>query len=131
MGLDDIITDHGGSVDSTSSTDEEEDDTVEVGSGEYKKVFTEEKWEKVRKVITEEMGRNLNHVRNNLPAKEKYSIFHKAATWGSLSESDKDEEKSDTRCVICGKACNHNHVVIAGETVCTHHTTAQLANELN
>jgi len=134
MGLDDLLPDgvnksSGSSSNQSSSTPEKKYKVI--GSDPYRKKFTLEKWEEVKDVIRHEMGLNVNEVLNNVSAEKRFDILHEAATF-SNGELDRDdmENWSTARCIVCGKAADEVGVEIAGETVCFHHTIAQLEQSL-
>lgn len=136
MGLDDLIPDDVDESTSRVPRDKEKteakDDIVEsFGKEPYRKEFTEEQWEKVKRVITTEFGMTVGEVVNS-PNQERYELLHEAIMF---SESDKDsgesENSSTTRCYYCGNACDDTNVVIEGEKFCVHHTAAQVAATLN
>lgn len=134
MGLNDLTPDDNGtsssSTSKTSSSSDRHEDKVVIGKGEYKKVFSEERWERVQKVIRDEMGMNPNEVVNNLPAKEMYSIVHEAATMADGEKQPEDSEYVAERCAICGKAADEGAVVVEGLLVHTSHTAGQIESEL-
>lgn len=137
MGLDDIVDDHGGDASSSRSGSssrnqkDDEDDLVKIGKPPYQKVFSEEKFEEVKKVLMHEMGYQPNVVLNS-PAEKRYDILHEAATWSSDDfDSDDSSHRSSTRCIVCGIACDDTHVELEGEIVCTHHPAAKVRRFLD
>lgn len=135
MGLDDLLPDEANTRSTSSTRDQssssEKEYAVDVGSGRHRKAFTEEQWEKVKRVLTQEFGKKPNVVLNS-PARERYEILHEAITF---SEGEKEEgeleNRSDTRCGVCGSACDLTAVEIGGEYFHPHHTAGQVAMELN
>jgi len=132
MGLDDLVPDDKQSSSSSSSSrprdSDDSPDKVEIGGEPYKKVFTEERWEKVKKVIGREMGLDVNKVVNNYPANERYEIIHEAAlAVGGELEPDELDNYRDERCEICGIAKSEASVTICGDVVCVSHSAGQVA----
>lgn len=136
MGLNDLIPDDSGTSSSSTSTKskppEEQEDKVVIGKGETKKVFDEERWERIKRVIIDEMGLIPNKVVNNYPADERYNIIHEAAMLlDEKTEPEESDYSSTTRCAICGKAADDAYVEIEGLIVHTNHTAGQIESELN
>jgi len=140
MTLDDLLPDgidrNSSSSRSSSSSsgkggknDEPEYHIKVIGPNDKAKYFDEERWEKVKKFITDHTKYTVNQVMNNLPAHKRYKIVHQAATTNpdSLDESFRTE----TTCYICGKDCGSSGVEIEGEDFCVHHTAAQIRSELD
>lgn len=137
MGLDDVKgVSKGGSSRSSSNrrskkSDEKDEIVQTVTHAGKKKEFTKERWEKVKKVIRQEMDYSVNEVLNNLSAKERYETVHEAATWNPNDLTDKQKElKTEDRCYVCGKANSQATVEIDGKPVHVHHTVGQLASEI-
>lgn len=138
MGLDDLIPDDvdsqsSGSSSSRTQTQQERD--VVIGKEPYKKEFDEDKWKEVKSVLTNEMGYNVNWVLNNLPAEERYEVLHEAVMMVNENlEPEEAEHRSTDRCIVCGNATDQVEAEIPwlpeGESVCFHHTVAQLEKEL-
>lgn len=137
MALEDVLPDDNDTSSSSSSTrrrrrtpPEDDDDRVVIGSEPNRKVFSQEKWEEVQKVIRDEMEYSVNEVKH-LPAQRRYEVLHEAATWNSDMLTDEQEElKSTKRCIICNKHCSDSCVEIAGHRVHIHHTAGQINKEL-
>lgn len=137
MGLDDVDgVSKGGSSRSSSNQrskkSEQKDEIVQtVTHAGKRKEFTEERWEKVKKVIRQEMDYSVNEVLNNLPANKRYEVIHQAATWNPSDLNDTQQElKTEDRCYVCKKANDQATVEIDGKPVHVHHTVGQLASEL-
>lgn len=136
MGLDDIVPDDADTSSRGGRTDKkspgERDDTVVVqGPGEKKKIFEEDDYEKVKKVIAEEMGLVPNKVLNNYTAADRYDVFHEAAL---IVDSEMDSEENSyakNRCEICGNATQDFGVELGGIVVCPQHSAAQIRKELD
>ena len=135
MGLDDLLP-NGTNV-SQSPSPSEQDSSSEpdfakvVGSGRYQKKFTEERWEKVQRVIREAFSYSVNEVLH-LPAEKRYELLHEAVLYdeGKL-DPDESEGLTECECYFCGNDCTKNNVEIRGEVFCIHHTAGQVANSLN
>lgn len=129
MGLEEALPDSV-NISESSNEDDTDENKVTIGSGEAKRTFTEERWEEIRSVLSDEMGLDINEFKHQTPAHRQKKLIHDAISWEDKDDEEKDEQRSSTRCIVCGKACDNSHVEIEGKVVCTHHTTAQLANEL-
>lgn len=139
MGLDDLIPEKDRNTSGRSSskksnnTDDDEDDSAYkvIGSPPNDKHFSEERWEKVKRVIREEFGMSVQKVLNNKPAKERYEILHEAALYNSDAEED-SEYRVEERCEICDVAAkNEAGVTINGVRFCIHHPAVQVKNVLD
>lgn len=139
MGLDDLVPDgaetsssRGGGGGRNKKPPEEQEDKVVIGNEPNRKVFTEEKWEEVQRVIVNDFGMQVNEVKNK-PASERYEILHEAALKASEQSYEPDEDLEEDRvCLVCGDAATDDtSVEIEGEMVHIHHTAAKIAKELN
>lgn len=133
MGLDDAVPEDVKSSASSSSADSGSDssspNTITIGKEPYKKEFTEDHWEEIKKVLPRELGFTVNEAKN-LPADERYEIFHEA---GLIAHSEMEAEESEYRkkdqCPICGTVLHEEATAeIAGETFCPDHPAAKIAN---
>lgn len=143
MGLDDLLPENAESKSSpgrtnrssssTGNNDQEQQQFHKVvGNPPNQKKFTEEQWEKVKRVVDREMGLNIQEVVNNTPAEKRYDILHEAILFDEGEvEAEEMDNYSDERCVICGNATGAHGAVISGESVHVHHTVGQLAKELD
>jgi len=129
MGLEEALPDNV-NVSEPSGSDEPDENTITIGSGEAKRTFTEERWDEIRTVLSDEMGLIINEFKHQTPAHKQKELIHEAISWDEKDEDEKNEQRSSTRCIVCGNACDNHYVEIEGKVVCTHHTTAQLAKEL-
>lgn len=130
MGLDDLLPDDADTTSRSSSQQSSKDYSVEVGSGSDEVKLTEEKWEGVKKILTEEFGLVPNEVLNK-PSGERYEILTEAAqVHEGHQQADESEHRSGTRCYYCGKSCEGIEVEIGGELFCPHHTVAQIEKSL-
>lgn len=133
MGLDDLVPDSAGGSSSSSrssrdsSDDDEESEKVIIGSEPYKKVFTDEDWEGIKGIITQEMGYVPNEVVNNYPAEERYEILHEAALLYRSEISEEELSDIPRKCDYCGAALRDGGVWVGEYYVCASHTAGQLA----
>jgi hypothetical protein len=111
---------------------EDKTDVVETfGKEPYRKEFTEEKWEKVKRVIRDEFGMTVGEVVNS-PNQERYELLHEAVLFNeSDTDSGDSEHSSNKRCSYCDKACDSTSVIIEERRFCVHHTAAQIETVLN
>lgn len=136
MGLDDVldgkVPDGKRSGGSSSSSDQSEQ-IVKIGSPPNQKKFTKDRWEEVKEAITGELGYTTQEVLEDMPSNKRHEIVHEAAM---ISSSDMDPEDSQTRptkkCPICDEILREEMVVeIAGMEVHAHHTAAQVEKALD
>lgn len=130
MGLEDIIDektpDDVKSSSRRSSSSSDDDNKVKIGKPPNQKVFTEERWKEVKKVIADEMDYTISEVLD-LPSAEQYKVVHQAATWGEELSEEQKELKTTKECFICGKdARDGGSTTISGKRVHVHHTIGQL-----
>lgn len=131
MGLDDLVPDDKQTSSSSGGRsrkrNKQKDDKVEIGSEPSKKVFTKEKWKKVKTFIKDEMGLSPNEVVNNYKSKERYEILHEAAL---AVDNEKDPEElnnySKRRCKLCENALGERGVKLSGYWFCSSHPAAKL-----
>lgn len=134
MALDDLVPDDKkkGSSSKGGGRTKQKPDTVTIGSEPYKKVFEQEKWQKVKTVLTNDMGLIPNEVVNNYRAEERYEVIHEAAL---VVEEDKSPEELDNydedRCAICDSALGDFGVELEGLEVCANHPAAQIKARLD
>lgn len=138
MGLDDLLPEgadkssssssSGRKTASQSSEDEGRDIHKEFGSGNLKKSFTEEQWEKVKRVVEEEFGLNINVVCNGYSAEKRYQVLHEAVMFDDGDEADLPEV---IECPICEADLDTSGVEIEGEQFCVHHTAGQIRSYLD
>lgn len=140
MGLEDLIdgkTDSGSqsspnrgsrSSGELSKEDLEEQYHKVIGSPPNQKVFDEDTWNDVKRVLREVMGKNVNKVLNSPPQK-RHEILHEAALYseGKLEET---EHEAEEKCPICDKAAGDAAVPIGGEKVHVHHTAGQIESAI-
>lgn len=138
MGLDDVLNDKvpeskrsGGRSSSSSGDDSEQ--IVKIGSPPNQKKFTKSRWEEVKEAITGELGYTTNEVLEEMPPNERHEIIHEAAM---ISSSEMDPEDSKTRpsnkCDICDNILRDEmEVEIAGLKIHANHTAAQIEKELD
>lgn len=135
MGLDDLVPDDAKQTSSRSGRSKksrkQEEDVVTFGSGRYEKTFSKDHWEKIKKILSQEMGYVPTEVVNNFPAEERFEILHEAALLEKKQAEPEDLEHTTTRCDICGTAVRGSGVEIAGLVVCTSHPAIQIAKELH
>lgn len=135
MGLEDLIPEgKRGSSSSSSSrrrSKTKEEDTVTFGGGNFRKEFTEERWQEVKRTLSHEMGLVPNEVVNNYPAEERFEVLHEAALLSKQETTLEELGRQPTRCAICGNAVGKSGTEVAGVTVCIHHTVGQLSSMLN
>lgn len=135
MGLEDLVPDEAKTSSSRSGrkkkSKKQEEGVVTIGSGEFEKTFEEERLERIRKVISQEMGYVPNEVINNFPAEERFEILHEAALIEAQEAEEDELEHTTTRCDICGNAIRDSGVEISGLVVCTSHPAIQVAKELH
>jgi hypothetical protein len=136
MGLRELIPEHDRDTTGKKPVSEENDihtsptTYIEIGSGEYKKKFPEEKFERVKDIVKNDFGMSMTKVLSNMSSQKRYEILHDAAKKAApdkmyTSEYDKDEE-----CLACGRVVGDHTVKIAGEHFCTHHPAAMVNKEL-
>lgn len=134
MGLDDIIPDdsNSSSRSSPSSTSGSDGPEIvrEIGGGEYQKRFTEEQWEKVKRVIRSKMDYSVDAVLN-MRSEERYEVLHEAVTYNpDVEEGVSEEHKTTLDCYHCGNDCSGGYVELEGERFCMQHPAAQVAKAL-
>lgn len=140
MGLDDLIPEGAESSGSGGSRGgggrkKQKDDLeykVVIGNEPNRKVFTEEKWEEVQKVIVNDFGMQVNEVKNK-PAAERYEILHEAALKAGSDSYTLDEELEEkSTCSVCGDAATEDtSVKIEGRMVHIHHTAVKIREALD
>ena len=135
MGLEDLVPDDKKPSSSTSSTKQkskQEDDRITIGSEPHKKVFTEDKFNEVKRILTHEMGLVPQEVVNNWSPKERYDVLHEAAlaTEGE-TKPEELENYDEARCYICSNALGDFGVEIEGVKVCVSHSVGELEASLN
>lgn len=107
---------------------EEEHEKV-IGSPPHQKVFSEEKWDDVKRVLRDVMGRNVNRVLN-LPAEQRHEILHEAAMYSDGQIVESEYEKED-KCPVCNKAvADDAGVSILGYDIHVHHTAGQIESAI-
>lgn len=128
--VDDLLPDSSGSDDSGGggSTDSERD-LITIGKPPYDKHFEPEHFEEIKEVMPSKLGYTVNEAKN-LPADERYEVFHEAAL---IARSELDPEESETakseKCQICGSVLHEDATaVISGEKFCSDHPAIQVAN---
>lgn len=135
MGLKDLVDDENKSSStgrkSQSKSVEEREDVVTFGSGEYKKTFKEEKWERIKKILTREMGLVPNEVVNNFSQKTMFEALHEAALIDKQEMEKEDRSYTPKNCSICGDAVAEEGFQADGKIFHKHHTVGQLKSELD
>lgn len=133
MGLDDLIPEEAERSSRSSSSGSSEpsdpfanDDLISIGSPPNDKHFTEEQYEKVKRVVREEFGMSIGEV-ESLPSNERYKTLHEAVTFNpDLDDEEQTDLVEDDRCIVCGDAAGFSSTHIEGEPVHIHHTVGQL-----
>lgn len=131
MGLDDLVPDDKKTSSSSTSRSrkrkKQDDDEVVIGGEPYKKVFEKEKWEKVKKFISNEMGLVPNEVVNNYSAEERYEIVHEAALAVDKEIEPEDANNySQRRCKVCDAGLGEMGVKLGEYWFCSNHPAAKL-----
>lgn len=111
-----------------SKEDLEQENHKVIGSPPHQKVFSEDKWEDVKKVLRDEMGKNVNRVLN-MPAEKRHELLHEAALY-SDGDIEETEHQPEQRCPVCGKAAGDAAVEIGGVRIHVHHTAGQIESAI-
>jgi len=135
MGLEDLVPeDQRGSSRSSSSSSrskKKKKDTVVFGGGQYRKEFTEERWQEVKRTLVNEMGLVPNEVTNNFSAEERFETLHEAAMLSRQETTLEELGRSPSRCIVCGNAIGQSGTEVEGKPVHIHHTVGQVRSSLD
>lgn len=107
----------------------EESFEMVVGSPPYQKVFDEEQWEEVKRVLRDVMGKNVNRVLN-MPQERRHELLHEAALYsdGKIEETEHEVEE---KCPVCQKAVAEGAgVSILGYEIHVQHTAGQIQSAI-
>lgn len=141
MGLEDALPDdvEPSSSSSSSSTTSSgtsgsvDDDKIVVhGDSSKKRIFDEDKWERVKKLVEEEYDESLNEVLNNWSAEDRYEFIGEVAKHDTRNRHGLDQEPGEKiTCEYCGKEVTVVAVELHGHVYCRNHTVGEIHLELD
>jgi len=132
MGLKDIegVDDNASSSSSRSrgGSSKQEDDGpfISFSCKQGEKAFTEERWDEIRTIISQEMEHTVGEVKT-MPAEKRHKVLHEAATWTDDGPDEDSDLYSHDRCALCGNSLSAGFAEFEGEAFCIQHTAGQLA----
>lgn len=130
MGLEDAIPgDTNASSSSSKQRSSSSEKTYKFGSGQYSKEFKEEKWERIKAILKNELGVPPQEVVNNWSAEERFEILHEAALIDEQEDNPDTSTESLDSCEVCGSS-NASLVEIEGYFFCPQHPAAKVSKEL-
>lgn len=133
MGLEDALPeDVEPASSSTSSNTSSDEDKVVIQGESSKRVFDEDKWERIEDLIREEYEENLNQVLNNWSADERYEFIGKVARHDTRNSHELDQDPGEEiHCDHCGKRVTVVAVELHGYVYCRNHTVGEIHMELD
>lgn len=133
MGLEDALPDdvEPSSSSSSSNSSSLSDDKVVIQGESSKRVFEEEKWERIKTLIEEEYDESLNEVLNNWSASDRYEFIGEVARHDIRNRHGLDQEPGEeVRCEYCDKVVTVSAVELHGHVYCRNHTVGEIELEL-
>lgn len=140
MGLEDLLPEdenvsessssRSGGQSSSSDSSPDVEYVKTIGTPPREKKFTQEQWDKVKRVIADHFDLTIGEVLSS-PSEKRYKLIHEAIMFneGEIEEDD-ISEPPDKVCYHCGNSCKGYSVEIEDEYFCNYHTAGEVIASL-